>query len=87
MAPLDISPTMVMWDPTTYPDVKTIQDVKPALEANKGVWRYFDGSAYIEYLKSAGLASADILDGSYDGTPVELRRRRRQGHAAGLRLR
>lgn len=69
MAPLDISPTMVMWDPETYPNVKTIQDVKPALEANKGVWRYFDGSAYIEYLKSAGLASADILDGSYDGTP------------------
>ncbi|MBQ9918776.1 MAG: ABC transporter substrate-binding protein [Microbacterium sp.] len=68
-APLDISPTMVMWDPTTYPNVKTIQDVKPALEANKGVWRYFDGSAYIEYLKSSGLASADILDGSYDGTP------------------
>ncbi|KZE40509.1 hypothetical protein [Microbacterium sp. T32] len=69
MAPLDISPTMVMWDPETYPNVKTIQDVKPALEANKGVWRYFDGSAYIEYLKSAGLASPDILDGSYDGTP------------------
>jgi len=69
MAPLDISPTMVMWDPETYPDVKTVEDVKPALEANKGVWRYFDGSAYIEYLKSAGLASADILDGSYDGTP------------------
>jgi hypothetical protein len=68
-APLDISPTMVMWDPATYPDVKTIQDVAPALEKNGGVWRYFDGSAYIEYLKSAGLANASILDGSYDGTP------------------
>jgi len=68
-APLDISPTMVMWDPATYPDVKTIQDVKPALEKYKGVWRYFDGSAYIEYLKSSGLASSDVLDGSYDGTP------------------
>ncbi len=69
MAPLDISPTMVMWDPETYPDVKTIQDVAPALEGNGGVWRYFDGSAYIEYLKSAGLATPAILDGSYDGTP------------------
>ncbi|MGN7970948.1 ABC transporter substrate-binding protein [Microbacterium sp. 22296] len=68
-APLDISPTMVMWDPTTYPDVKTVDDVKSALSANGGVWRYFDGSAYIEYLKSAGLADASILDGSYDGTP------------------
>ena len=69
MAPLDISPTMVMWDPATYPDVKTVDDVKGALSANGGVWRYFDGSAYIEYLKSAGLADASILDGSYDGTP------------------
>jgi hypothetical protein len=68
-APLDISPTMVMWDPETYPDVKTVDDVKSALSANGGVWRYFDGSAYIEYLKSAGLADASILDGSYDGTP------------------
>ncbi|MBB3157318.1 hypothetical protein FHS07_001002 [Microbacterium proteolyticum] len=68
-APLDISPTMVMWDPTTYPDVKSVDDVKAALSANGGVWRYFDGSAYIEYLKSAGLADASILDGSYDGTP------------------
>lgn len=69
MAPLEISPTMVMWDPETYPDVDTIEDVKPALEGNGGVWRYFDGSAYIEYLTSADLASPAILDGSYDGTP------------------
>ncbi|MFJ4037111.1 ABC transporter substrate-binding protein [Microbacterium sp. NPDC090007] len=68
-APLEISPTMVMWDPATYPDVKTVDDVKDALASNGGVWRYFDGSAYIEYLKSAGLAEAAILDGSYDGTP------------------
>ena len=69
-APLDISPTMVMWDPETYPDVKTIEDVLPALTASGGVWRFFDGSAYMEYLKSAGFADASILDGSYDGTPA-----------------
>ncbi len=69
-APLDISPIMVMWDPATYPDVQSIDDVLPALTATGGVWRYFDGSAYIEYLKSAGLASPAILDGSYDGTPA-----------------
>ncbi|MGA1828704.1 ABC transporter substrate-binding protein [Microbacterium sp.] len=69
-APLDISPTMVMWDPETYPDVETIDDILPALSANGGVWRYFDGSAYIEYLKSSGLADDSILDGSYDGTPA-----------------
>jgi hypothetical protein len=69
-APLDISPIMVMWDPATYPDVQSIDDVLPALTATGGVWRYFDGSAYIEYMKSAGLASPTILDGSYDGTPA-----------------
>ena len=69
-APLDISPIMVMWDPATYPDVQSIDDVLPALTATGGVWRYFDGSAYIEYLTSAGLASPAILDGSYDGTPA-----------------
>lgn len=69
-APLDISPIMVMWDPATYPDIESIDDVAPALESTGGVWRYFGGSAYIEYLKSAGLASDAILDGSYDGTPA-----------------
>ncbi|MBR20848.1 MAG: nitrate ABC transporter substrate-binding protein [Leifsonia sp.] len=69
-APLNIGPAMVMWDPETYPDVHTIEDVLPALTASGGVWRYFDGSAYMEYLKSDGLADAAILDGSYDGTPA-----------------
>ena len=69
-APLDISPIMVMWDPATYPDIESIDDVAPALESTGGVWRYFGGSAYVEYLKSAGLASDAILDGSYDGTPA-----------------
>ncbi len=68
-APLDISPFMVMWDPATYPDVHSVADVKDALAAKGGVWRYFDGAAYIEYLKSEGLAEPSILDGSYDGTP------------------
>lgn len=69
-APLDISPTMVMWDPETYPDVTSINDVSAALKANGGVWRFFDGSAYMEYLKSSGIADPSILDGSYDGTPA-----------------
>jgi len=69
-APLDVSPTMVMWDPTSYPNVSSIKDVKSALQATGGVWRYFDGSAYMEYLKSAGFIDAANLDGSYDGTPA-----------------
>lgn len=69
-APLDISPIMVMWDPETYPDIESIDDILPALTESGGVWRYFDGNAYPEFLKSAGLADASILDGSYDGTPA-----------------
>ncbi|MDO9396247.1 MAG: ABC transporter substrate-binding protein [Herbiconiux sp.] len=65
-APLDISPLMIMWDPETYPDATTIQDV-----VGKGaVVRYFGGSAYMEYLTSADIIPPAQADGSYDGTPA-----------------
>ncbi|RFA21993.1 ABC transporter substrate-binding protein [Subtercola boreus] len=65
-APLDKTPLMIMWDPATYPNVKTIAD----LGKTDAVVRYFGGSAYMEYLISAGLLSKDKTDGSYDGTPA-----------------
>ena len=76
------NPQMIMWDPATYPDVKTIAD----LGKTGAVVRYFGGSAYMDYLIGAGILPSDQVDGSYDGTPAELRRRRRQGRPAGLRL-
>ncbi len=69
-APLDESPIMVMWDPKTYPDVKNIKDLGTALGKNGGVWRYFAGSAYIDYLTDAGYMTKAEQDSSYDGTPA-----------------
>ena len=60
------NPQMIMWDPATYPDVKTIADVG---KSNILV-RYFGGAAYMEYFLSQGILSKDHVDGSYDGTPA-----------------
>ena len=65
-AGLDINPQMIMWDPATYPDVKTIADLK---KENVTV-RYFDSAAYIEYFSQTGILDKSQLDGSYDGTPA-----------------
>ena len=69
---------MIMWDPATYPDVKTIADLGKA-----GVMiRYFGGAAYMDYFTQARAScSADQLDGSYDGTPGAVRRRPRAADA------
>ncbi|UFS61023.1 ABC transporter substrate-binding protein [Subtercola endophyticus] len=68
-APLDKTPLMIMWDPTTYPNVKTIADLGKQLQPGKVV-RYFGGSAYMDYLTSSGILSKSQVDGSYDGTPA-----------------
>ncbi|MBZ5738445.1 ABC transporter substrate-binding protein [Nocardioides mangrovi] len=69
-APLDQSPIMVMWDPEYYPDVEGVDDLKAALDESGGVWRYFAGSAYQDYLLDAGYVSKSSQDSSYDGTPA-----------------
>jgi hypothetical protein len=69
-APLDESPIMVMWDPKYYPDVTGVKDLKAALDKSGGVWRYFAGSAYQDYLLDAGFVSKKSQDSSYDGTPT-----------------
>ncbi|MXP21313.1 ABC transporter substrate-binding protein [Gordonia sp. HNM0687] len=66
MAPLDISPQMIMWDPATYPQVQSIADLK-AIDARV---LYFEGATYMSYLTGADILSADQVDGSYDGTPA-----------------
>ena len=69
-APLDETPQMIMWDPATYPDVTDIKSLGTALKDNGGVVRYFDGAAYMEYLKSSGQFDESVVDGSYDETPA-----------------
>jgi hypothetical protein len=66
VAPLDINPQIIMWDPRTYPDVKTIAD----LGRRDVPIRYFETGAYMKYLVSSGQVKQSQLDGSYDGSPA-----------------
>jgi hypothetical protein len=70
-AETDKSPQMIMWDPKTYPKVTDIKSLSAALEKSGGVIRYFKGAAYMAYLQGAGIVSAKVLDGSYDGSPAK----------------
>jgi hypothetical protein len=66
VAPFNINPQIIMWDPATYPDVKTIADLKePGVKV-----RYFGGAAYMEFLIADGQLDKAQTDGPYDGTPA-----------------
>jgi len=66
VAPLEINPQIIMWDPATYPDVETIAD----LQTDDVTIRYFQTGAYMNYLVSSGQVKESQLDGSYDGSPA-----------------
>jgi hypothetical protein len=57
------NPQMIMWDPATYPDVKTIED----LGKTDAKVRYFDGAAYMAYFVNSGILKESQIDGSYSG--------------------
>ena len=65
VAPLEINPQIIMWDPATYPAVETIADLK----AEGVTIRYFESGAYMQFLLSDGQVEEGQLDGSYDGGP------------------
>ena len=66
VAPFNINPQIIMWDPATYPDVNSIADLK----ATGAKVRYFGGAAYMEYFTANGILDAKQVDGNYDGTPA-----------------
>ncbi|MFW6690911.1 hypothetical protein [Streptomyces sp. MAR4 CNX-425] len=66
LALLEKDPTMIYWDPETYPEFETIEDVG---EAGTTVL-YFGGDTYMEYLTGAGILDEDQVDGSFDGSPA-----------------
>jgi hypothetical protein len=66
VAPLEVNPQIIMWDPATYPDVKTIADLKK----DNVTIRYFQTGAYMNFLVSSGQVDPSQLDGSYDGSPA-----------------
>jgi hypothetical protein len=65
VAPLDINPQIIMWDPETY-DIDGWEDVR----GTGAVIAHFAGATYTEYLVGAGLVDEDQLDGTYDGSPA-----------------
>lgn len=65
VAPLEISPIMLMWNKDEYPQFNTIADIGQT--TTKIV--YYQTDAYMQYLLGAGLVRASQLDGSYDGSP------------------
>ncbi|MEU1164956.1 hypothetical protein ABZ372_32245 [Streptomyces sp. NPDC005921] len=60
------SPQILMWDPATHPDWKTIADIG---RSNAKVV-YLNGSTYASLLVAKGLIKKSQLDGSYDGAPA-----------------
>lgn len=66
VAPLEINPQMIMWDPETYPGVSSIAD----LAAEGVVIRYFGTATYMPDLVGRGIVTEEQLDGSYDGSPA-----------------
>jgi hypothetical protein len=65
-APLEKDPQMIMWDPETYPDVETIED----LGTENVTIRVFPGGTYIDYFVGTGVLAADQIDSTYDGSPA-----------------
>lgn len=66
MAPLEKNPQIIMWDPETYPDVKTIADLGKA----GVVVNVFAGGTFIDVFVSEGILAAEQIDPSYDGSPA-----------------
>src|SRR6266536_3584408 len=65
MAPLELDPQILLWDPKAHPDWHTIADIG---QSDVQVL-YFQGSAYMEYLVGAGILRRAQIDGRYDGSP------------------
>jgi hypothetical protein len=65
VAPLEIDPQVVLWDPATYPNFNTMVDIG---QTDTTVL-YFEGSTEMEYLVGSGILRKSQVDGSYDGSP------------------
>jgi hypothetical protein len=66
VAPFDIAPYMIMWDPASNPTFNSVVDIG---KTNTKVV-YFNGATYMDYLTGSGILKRDQVDGSYDGSPT-----------------
>jgi hypothetical protein len=65
VAPLDLDPQVVLWDPAAHPDWNTIQDIG---QTDTTVL-YYQGTPFMDYLLGAGILRPSQTDASYTGTP------------------
>ncbi len=65
MAPLKKNPQIVMWDPATYPDAKTIADLPDTTTI-----LVFDFGVFPDYLVGKGIVQQSQIEGGYDGAPA-----------------
>jgi hypothetical protein len=65
VAPMDLDPQIILWDPKSHPDFNTIMDIG---QTDTKVL-YFQGSTYMEYLIGSGILRRSQVDSSYDGSP------------------
>lgn len=66
VAPFDVAPYMIMWDPASNPTLGSIADIG---RTNMTVL-YFGGATYMSYLTGSGILKQSQVDGSYDGSPA-----------------
>jgi hypothetical protein len=66
MAPFDIAPYMIMWDPAANASFNSIVDIG---KTNTKVL-YFSGATYMDYLLGSGILKRGQVDGAYDGSPT-----------------
>ena len=66
VAPMEINPQMIFWDPETNPDVETLAD----LGEQEITINVFEGGTFTEVFVAEGIWDADQIDPSYDGSPA-----------------
>jgi hypothetical protein len=67
VAPLDISPGMIMWDPKAHPEWNTIVDIG---QTDQHVYVTGD-DLFPQFLIGSGILRKDQVDPSYDGSPTK----------------
>ena len=66
VAPMEINPQIIFWDPETYPDVETLAD----LGEGEITINVFEGGTFTEVFVAEDIWHADQIDPSYDGSPA-----------------
>jgi hypothetical protein len=65
VAPMELDPQILLWDPKAHPDWHTISDIG---QTNTKVL-YFQTGTFMDYLVGSGILRKRQVDGSYDGSP------------------